>query len=103
VQVLAYTVHRPDWPSGGEGQILDPPPGVGLDGAGWRFLELTSSELSAKGNALDEYASQMDIMAVLFRAFVRPNEVFAVYPSAPPEPAAACGRPLTAPPESAKR
>jgi LmbE family N-acetylglucosaminyl deacetylase len=103
VQVLAYTVHRPDWPSGGEGQTLDPPPGVDPDGAGWRFLELSSEELSGKGRALDQYTTQMDIMAPLFRAFVRPNEVFAVFPTPPSEPATGCGRSLTAPPEAARR
>ena len=51
-----------------------------------------------KGRALDEYTSQMDIMAVLFRAFVRPNEVFAVYRELPAEPPEACGRPLPSPP-----
>jgi LmbE family N-acetylglucosaminyl deacetylase len=90
IQVLAYTVHRPDWPGISEGGLLPPPPGIHPEGATWRFLDLTSQELDGKGRALDEYASQMDIMAVLFRAFVRPNEVFAVYPSLPAEPPVAC-------------
>lgn len=93
IQVLAYTVHRPDWPGTSEGGLLVPPPGVHPDGATWRFLDLTSQELDGKGRALDEYASQMDIMAILFRAFVRPNELFAVYPSLPAEPAVACRPP----------
>lgn len=97
VRVLAYTVHRPDWPGTSEGGLLDPPSGVPFDGASWKFLDLTAEELEGKGHALDEYASQMDIMAVLFRAFVRPNEVFAVYPSVPAEPSDACGRALAAP------
>ncbi len=86
IQVLAYTVHRPDWPGISEGGLLLPPPGVHPEGATWRFLDLTAPELDGKGRALDEYTSQMDIMAILFRAFVRPNELFAVYPSLPTEP-----------------
>jgi LmbE family N-acetylglucosaminyl deacetylase len=99
-QVLAYTVHRPDWPGGAEGAELQPPPGVSPAGANWRFLELSAAELDGKGRALDEYASQMDIMAVLFRAFVRSDEVFAVYPTLPSEPADACGRVLPVPVEA---
>jgi LmbE family N-acetylglucosaminyl deacetylase len=96
-QVVAYTVHRPDWPGISEGTALGPPPNVSPEGATWRSLELTSDELDGKGRALDEYTSQMDIMAVLFRAFVRSNEVFAVYSALPTEPADACGRPLSPP------
>jgi LmbE family N-acetylglucosaminyl deacetylase len=102
-QVLAYTVHRPDWPGFSEGTMLGPPPGVSADGATWRFLPLSAAELDGKGRALDEYASQMDIMAVLFRGFVRPNEIFAVYPSLPVEPPDACGRALPVPVEPAPK
>jgi len=89
--LLAYTVHRPDWPGFSEGTSLNAPPNVSPDGASWRFLDLTSDELDGKGRALDQYTSQMDIMAVLFRGFVRPNEVFAVYSKLPPEPTDVCG------------
>lgn len=99
-QLLAYTVHRPDWPGYSEGTSLAPPPNVPIDGANWQFLDLSAAELEGKGRALDQYTTQMDIMAILFRAFVRPNEVFAVYRSLPTEPADACGRPLTAPAET---
>jgi hypothetical protein len=85
-------VHRPDWPGFSEGTSLDAPPNVSPDGAAWRFLDLTSDELDGKGRALDQYTSQMDIMAILFRGFVRPNEVFAVYPKLPIEPSDACGQ-----------
>jgi len=91
-QVLAYTVHRPDWPGFSEGTSLNAPPNVSPDGGAWQFLDLTAAELDGKGRALDQYASQMDIMAILFRAFVRPNEVFAVYPKLPAEPADHCGK-----------
>jgi LmbE family N-acetylglucosaminyl deacetylase len=67
VKVLAYTVHRPDWPGIHEGKPLDPPPAVSPDGAAWKYLEMTSDELDGKGRALDAYASQMDIMAILLR------------------------------------
>jgi LmbE family N-acetylglucosaminyl deacetylase len=100
VTVLAYTVHRPDWPGQNDGTALSPPPGVNPPGAAWRTLELTGEELDGKGRALDEYASQMDIMAVLFRAFVRSNEVFAVYPTVPTETSDACGRPVPEPAEA---
>jgi LmbE family N-acetylglucosaminyl deacetylase len=98
-RVLAYTVHRPDWPGVAEGAELQPPPGVTPAEANWQFLELSAAELDGKGRALDEYASQMDIMALLFRAFVRSDEVFAVYPTLPSEPADACGRVLPVPVE----
>jgi LmbE family N-acetylglucosaminyl deacetylase len=101
--VLAYTVHRPDWPGFSEGTTIGPPPGVSANGATWRFLDLTAAELDGKGRALDEYTSQMDIMAVLFRGFVRPNEIFAVYSSLPVEPPDACGRPLPVPVEPARK
>jgi len=81
--------------------MLAPPPGVSTDGATWRFLALTAAELDGKGRALDEYTSQMDIMAVLFRGFVRPNEIFAVYATLPVEPPDACGRALPVPVEPA--
>jgi LmbE family N-acetylglucosaminyl deacetylase len=96
-RVLAYTVHRPDWPGFAEGTSFIPPPNVSADGAVWRSLVLTAEELDGKGLALDQYTSQMDIMAVLFRAFVRPNEVFAVYSDLPAEPPDACGRALPSP------
>jgi LmbE family N-acetylglucosaminyl deacetylase len=99
-QLLAYTVHRPDWPGSAEGAELQAPPGVSPLGASWQFLELSAAELDGKGRALDEYTSQMEIMAVLFRAFVRSDEVFAVYPSLPAGPAEACGRALPAPVEA---
>jgi LmbE family N-acetylglucosaminyl deacetylase len=102
-RVLAYTVHRPDWPGFSEGTTLGPPPGIASGNAIWRFLDLTTAELDGKGRALDEYTSQMDIMAVLFRGFVRPNEVFAVYSSLPVEPPDACGRPLPVPVEPAPK
>jgi LmbE family N-acetylglucosaminyl deacetylase len=101
--VLAYTVHRPDWPGFSEGTMLGPPPGVSAGSATWQFVDLTAAELEGKGRALDEYTSQMDIMAVLFRGFVRPNEVFAVYSTLPVEPADACGRPLPVPVEPAPK
>jgi LmbE family N-acetylglucosaminyl deacetylase len=97
VRLLAYTVHRPDWPASSEGGFLDPPADVPLNGAAWRFLELTSRELEGKGLALDQYASQMDIMAVLFRKFIHGDEIFALYATPPGEPDDACGRPLAAP------
>jgi LmbE family N-acetylglucosaminyl deacetylase len=104
VKVLAYTVHRPDWPGVSEGNRLGAPPGISLpDGANWTFFDMTSDELDGKGRALDEYASQMDIMAILFRGFVRSNEVFATYPTVPLEPTDACGHPLPGPTEAAKR
>jgi LmbE family N-acetylglucosaminyl deacetylase len=93
-RVLAYTVHRPDWPGTAEGAELEAPPGVSPPGASWKFFEMSAAELDGKGRALDEYTSQMDIMAVLFRAFVRSDELFAVYPSIPAGPADACGRAL---------
>ena len=96
-RVLAYTVHRPDWPGTAEGAELQAPPGVSPAGANWQFLELSAAELDGKGRALDEYASQMDIMAALFRAFVRSDEVFAVYPTLPEEPVDACGRAVSIP------
>lgn len=99
-RVLAYTVHRPDWPGAAEGAELEAPPGVSPVGASWQFLELSAAELDGKGRALDEYTSQMEIMAVLFRAFVRSEEVFAFYPSLPAGPADACGRTFLAPVEA---
>ena len=99
-RLLAYTVHRPDWPGAAEGAELEAPPGVSPVGASWQFLELSAAELDGKGRALDEYTSQMEIMAVLFRAFVRSDEVFAVYPSLPAGPADACGRAFPAPVEA---
>jgi LmbE family N-acetylglucosaminyl deacetylase len=98
-RVLAYTVHRPDWPGAAEGAELQTPPGVSPSGASWQFLELSAAELDGKGRALDQYTSQMDIMPVLFRAFVRSDEVFAVYPSLPVGLSDACGRALPAPVE----
>ena len=103
VTLLAYTVHRPDWPGANDGKRLVPPHGVAAAGAEWRSLSLTSEELDGKGRALEEYTSQMDIMAILFRAFVRSNEMFAVYPTLPPEPADVCEHPLPGPTEAAKR
>lgn len=90
VAILAFTVHRPDWPDEPDGAPLRPPPNVDAAGAPWKSLALTSDELDGKGRALDQYTSQIDIMPQLFRDFVRPNEIFAVYSKAPSEPAAGC-------------
>jgi hypothetical protein len=96
-RIFAYTVHRPDWPGDAEGRELQAPPGVSPTGGAWQFFELDARELDGKGRALDQYASQMAIMAVLFRAFVRSDEVFAVYPSLPADSPDACGRPVPRP------
>jgi LmbE family N-acetylglucosaminyl deacetylase len=88
--LLVYTIHRPDWPGSASERPLTPPPGVTLHAGSWRSLELRTAELERKGAALQQYVTQMDIMAVLFRAFVRSNELFAVVSPVASEPPSPC-------------
>lgn len=90
IPILAFTVHRPDWPVQPAGAPLAPPIGVSAEPASWESLALDSEELEGKGRALEAYASQMEAMAIVFQAFVRSNEIFAVYPTLPAEPAGDC-------------
>jgi LmbE family N-acetylglucosaminyl deacetylase len=93
IRLLLYTIHRPDWPVVPDGAGLSPPAEVDSSGGRWKMLSLTSEELERKGQALDQYTSQMEIMAVLFRNFVRSNEVFAEYEPPFTEPSTTCELP----------
>lgn len=83
--VYAYLVHRPDFPVQKglhPAASLVPPPllySIYLD---WYRLNLPSEDTTLKGNAVEQYKSQLPLLRDLMVSFVRANELFAR-----PEPA----------------
>jgi LmbE family N-acetylglucosaminyl deacetylase len=95
-EVYAYLVHRPDFPVQKELHptcILVPPPLLYSIYPDWFRLDLPSGDTALKGNAVEQYKSQLPLLRDLMVSFVRANELFAR-----PEPAAlatiASGEPL---------
>ena len=88
--MYAYLVHRPDFPSPGGLQptqnLLPPVALYELDPAAWYRLELSQDEVLRKGQAVDQYKSQLPLLKDLLVTFIRANEVFAQ-----PRPAALAG------------
>ncbi len=90
-RLLAYLVHWPDWPPGWDASSpstaategrLDLPLSVPSRGLDRVVLILTDKEVSAKRRALDQYASQQQVMPALLAAFVRRTEPFTVFTGA---------------------
>ena len=84
-RLLAYLVHWPDWPPGGDAKEVAPgasneplvlPGDLPRRGLGPVSLALSDAEIDAKRAALARYASQQQVMPELLAAFVRRSEPF---------------------------
>ncbi|MBI3785682.1 MAG: PIG-L family deacetylase [Deltaproteobacteria bacterium] len=84
VRVLAYLVHYPDYPASANWAKQISGAGVGgtsaasreLSGTPWLRLPLSSSQQATKGDALNAYASQLEVMRPFLRQFLRSYELF---------------------------
>ena len=77
---LTYLVHRPDYPEirGLKPQASLTPPAVLYSiFPDWYRLDLTPSDTSIKGQAVQAYQSQLPLLRNLMESFVRANEAFA--------------------------
>src|SRR5262245_46406536 len=74
--VVNYIVHFNEWPFETEERSLPAPTGLRGGLSGWMYVPMTDAEQTAKRKALQEYKSQMDVMAWFLDGFARSNEVF---------------------------
>lgn len=87
-RVLTFLVHWPDWPPGWDRRPRDgdsslplvAPADLPRRALAPRRLELTSKEVARKRAALDEHATQMEVMPEFLGAFVRQDELFGEIP-----------------------
>ncbi|HAA04595.1 MAG TPA: hypothetical protein DCE18_14715 [Syntrophobacteraceae bacterium] len=77
---ITYLVHRPDYPvlrglrpAAG----LVPPPALYAIYPDWLGWDLTPDQVKVKGQAVQEYKSQLPLLRGLMESFVRSNELFA--------------------------
>ncbi len=78
-RVLTFLIHFGQWPidqGAGTGSRLHPPEGFPDKGIQWISLILTPEEVVTKRNALQEYHTQMIVMARYLLSFARSNELF---------------------------
>jgi LmbE family N-acetylglucosaminyl deacetylase len=83
-QVLTFLVHYPNYPASpawireiaGAGVGGSSAAGRALSGARWTHLQLSPAEMAAKGQALSEYHSQIQVMNPFLRQFMVPFELF---------------------------
>lgn len=84
-RILAYLVHWPDWPPGGEGKTFSEkderhslllPHDLPHRAPGPVSLRLTDHEIEQKREAMARYSSQQAVMPSLLAAFVRRTEPF---------------------------
>jgi hypothetical protein len=77
---LTYLVHRPDFPEI-KGlkpkESLAPPAILYALFPDWYRLDLTSTDITLKGQAVQAYRSQLPLLHNLMESFVRANETFA--------------------------
>jgi len=77
---LTYLVHRPDYPvvrGYKPGESLVPPPPLYAVYKDWFRWNLTAEDVTVKGNAVEQYKSQLPSLRKLMESFVRSNELFA--------------------------
>jgi len=93
---VTYLVHRPDYPEprGFKPAVgLVPPPALHPIYPDWLGWDLTPDEVKVKGQAVQEYKSQLPLLKGLMDSFVRSNELFALVVSVD-MPTASAGKPL---------
>jgi len=75
-----YLVHRPDFPVN-KGLVpqasLVPPPALYQTSRNWYRLDLTNPDETRKGQAVQQYRSQLPLLRDLMESFIRINELFA--------------------------
>jgi LmbE family N-acetylglucosaminyl deacetylase len=78
-RLLMYLVHRGDFPTP-RGNLpfapLLPPLRLVNDSVYWQKQTLTDEVVAAKGEAMEQYRSQLPLMGGFLRSFVRQNELF---------------------------
>jgi len=75
-----YLVHRPDFPiilGLRPQESLTPPPALFSIYPNWFRLDLTAADVALKGQAVQQYHSQLPLLRRLMDSFVRQNELFA--------------------------
>jgi LmbE family N-acetylglucosaminyl deacetylase len=81
--VLEYLIHREKFPAPTEylpEADLLPPSDLTRLGISWMKIDLTSDEVAKKKASLQEYRTQMHVLAWLMDAFIRKNELFSTVP-----------------------
>ncbi len=76
---LTYLVHRPDFPELKGLRLhesLTPPDMLYTLSPDWYRLDMTSADTALKGQAVQEYRSQLPLLRNLMESFVRVNELF---------------------------
>lgn len=77
---ITYLVHRPDFPvlkGLRPTALLVPPPALFQIYPDWYSWSLTAQDVSTKGQAIQQYRSQLPLLRGLMESFVRVNELFA--------------------------
>jgi LmbE family N-acetylglucosaminyl deacetylase len=95
-QQMTYLVHRPGFPvvrGYKPAESLVPPAALSAIFKDWLRFDLTSEELAAKTNAIEQYKSQLPTLRDLMVSFLRQNELFAPVSSVDMRVVAA-GKPL---------
>ncbi len=83
VKEWTYLVHHNDFPGSAEAGAdapHDPPDELKQAGTDWIRVPLNEHERKRKRDALHEYKTQVKVMAPFLEAFVRTNDLLAVYP-----------------------
>ncbi len=79
-----YLVHRGKlWPSPPiyePDRVMDPPYQMGEEDAAWLRHAVTEGERVAKLEAIEKYKTQLPLADQFLKAFVRRNELYAIYP-----------------------
>ncbi|MFA5867285.1 MAG: PIG-L family deacetylase [Actinomycetota bacterium] len=79
-----YLVHRGKlWPSPPvyePEKVMDPPYQMGEEDANWLRHTVTGEERVAKLEAIEQYKTQLPLADQFLKAFVRRNELYAIYP-----------------------
>jgi LmbE family N-acetylglucosaminyl deacetylase len=78
-RMLTYLVHRPDYPvvrGLKPDAALVPPPALAYIYPNWLGWPLSKDQVSVKGEAIQEYKSQIPLLRGLMESFVRSNELY---------------------------
>jgi LmbE family N-acetylglucosaminyl deacetylase len=84
-RLMTYLVHRPDYPvvrGFKPGAALVPPPALTQIYPAWLGWPLSKAEETIKGEAIQEYKSQLPMLRGLMDSFVRSNELYSYVGSA---------------------
>jgi LmbE family N-acetylglucosaminyl deacetylase len=80
--LITFLIHYGHWPVGPGSEVgsrLNPPKGFPDKGIQWVSLPLTPEEVKIKGEAIQQFHSQMLIMGRFLMSFDRSNELYILY------------------------